>query len=111
MAVKLVVWPSKRIVGYEALHSTRNSDPEKPETWTFQILNLEYVERRHPHQITQPEMLAELTQMAAKIADPFKSAIQWIQKERRYHSHDFYSWEPVPRSHHDGNVTVAGDAW
>jgi hypothetical protein len=52
-------------------------DPEKPETWTFQILNM-WKDNEDPRQITQPEMLAELKQTTVKIADPFKSAIQWI---------------------------------
>lgn len=86
-----------------------NPDPEKPEAWTFQILNT-WKDDRDPHQITQPEMLAELKHMTAKIADPFKSAIQWIPEGTPVPLTRLYSWEPVPWDNRGGRITLAGDA-
>jgi 2-polyprenyl-6-methoxyphenol hydroxylase-like FAD-dependent oxidoreductase len=55
-------------------------------------------------------MLAELKQMTAKIADPFKSGIQWIPEDTPVPLMRLYSWEPVPWDNHAGRITLAGDA-
>jgi 2-polyprenyl-6-methoxyphenol hydroxylase-like FAD-dependent oxidoreductase len=78
-----------------------NRDPQKPETWK---------DDRDPQQITQPEMLTELKQMTAKIADPFKSGIQWIPDGTPVPLTRLYSWEPVPWDNHAGKIALAGDA-
>ena|SRR2546421_1496044 len=60
----------------------KNPDPQRQESWTFQILNT-WKDDRDPRQITQPQMPAELKQMAAKIADPFKSPISMDPRKAR----------------------------
>lgn len=55
-------------------------------------------------------MLAELKQMTAEIAGPFKSGIQWIPEGTPVSLARLYSWELVPRDNHGEKITLAGDA-
>lgn len=83
-------------------------DPEKPETWRFQIA-ITWKGERDPN-MTDADRLKLIKSKAELLADPFKSAILWMPEGTPVTFDDLSYWVTIPWDNHQGRVTLAGDA-
>ncbi|KAI9879536.1 MAG: hypothetical protein M1830_006115 [Pleopsidium flavum] len=83
-------------------------DPDKPETWRFQVV-VSWFGDRDPT-LTDSDRLQLLKSKAATLADPFKSANLWIPEGTPVTFDDVSYWVTIPWDNHNGRVTLAGDA-
>ncbi|KAJ7578279.1 hypothetical protein C8J56DRAFT_969600 [Mycena floridula] len=83
-------------------------DPNRPETWRFQVV---------PCWLGKPDesqddaaRLAEIKTKAQNLAEPFRSAVQWIPDDTPVAYNKLLYWATVPWDSHDGRISLAGDA-
>ncbi|MCJ1311570.1 hypothetical protein MMC25_005243 [Agyrium rufum] len=83
-------------------------DPEKPEDWKFQVVT-SWRGEKDPN-MTNSERLAEVKKKASVLAEPFRSAVEWMPEDTPVTYDPIAFWEPLPWNNHGGRVTLAGDA-
>ncbi|TAQ84888.1 hypothetical protein B7494_g6786 [Chlorociboria aeruginascens] len=99
--------------GFFYLMSMQNvPDASDPSTWYFQLLtswheNLRAISEEENTSEGRLKILKELT---ADMAEPRKSAMAWVPDGTHIPRDRMAVWSPVPWDHHDGRVTLAGDA-
>ncbi|KAF2668608.1 putative monooxygenase [Microthyrium microscopicum] len=82
-------------------------DPEKPEKWEFQLMPT----FAGPYQaMSAAEQLSMLKDVAQDLAEPWKSAIEWIPEGSNVHYSNLMYWQPVPWDNNQGRTTLAGDS-
>lgn len=87
-------------------------DPEDPSTWKFQLLTSwpDCLYKLGEEENTSEGRLKALKELTADFSEPRKSAVEWV-KEGTHISRDRLAiWSPIPWDHHNGRVTLAGDA-
>ncbi|KAF5560475.1 FAD NAD(P)-binding domain-containing protein [Fusarium phyllophilum] len=84
-------------------------DPDRPETWLYQISLSLWNEGRHPE--TYEERIQLFKNLAANYCEPFKSVGEWVGEDMMIPLHDFSTWKQIqPWNNFNGRVTIAGDA-
>ena len=90
-------------------------DPDEPEDWTF----FHYISFPETADLlntkSKVELVAHQKQLAAKFADPFKSAFEWMPDDSEAVWYGKLNhWDPSDPDHewdnHGGRVTLAGDS-
>ncbi|MCJ1342654.1 hypothetical protein MMC31_000841 [Peltigera leucophlebia] len=84
-------------------------DPEKPETWTFQLL-CTWAKDDGSGLETQASRLNEVKARNSTFADPFGCANAWIPEGTPVSFSRLTYWEPIPWDNHGGRISLAGDA-
>lgn len=84
-------------------------DPEKPETWTFQLICSWALDDASDLE-TQVNRLNEVRVRNSMFADPFGCANAWIPEGTPVSFSRITYWEPVAWDNHDGKISLAGDA-
>lgn len=84
-------------------------DPEKPETWTFQLICSWALDDASDLE-TQVNRLNEVRVRNSMFADPFGCANAWIPEGTPVSFSRITYWEPVPWDNHGGKISLAGDA-
>lgn len=84
-------------------------DPEKPETWTFQLL-CTWAEDDASSLENQQSRLNEVKARHSVFADPFGCANAWIPEGTPVSFSKVTYWEPIPWDNHGGKISLAGDA-
>lgn len=87
-------------------------DPEDPSTWYYQLLT-SWKECLHPltkETNTSEGRLKILKDLTSDMAEPRKSAIEWVPEGHHVSRDRLAIWSPVPWDHHEGRVTLAGDS-
>lgn len=79
-------------------------DPDKPETWTFNLLT------SWPRADDSPVTLEDIKARTADFADPFRCASAWIPDGTPIGGNRVTYWEPVPWDNRRGRISLAGDA-
>lgn len=82
-------------------------DPEKPETWCFNVLR--FFERDTEHMAGEM-VIDQMKNMSHDICEPFWSAIQWIPEGSRFFATQLDYWVTAPWDNRGSRVTLAGDA-
>lgn len=87
-------------------------DPEDPSTWLFQLLTSwpDKLRKLSEEENTSEGRLKVLKELTADFAEPRKSAIEWVNEGTHISRDRLAIWCPVPWDHHEGRVTLAGDA-
>lgn len=87
-------------------------DPEDPSTWVFQLLTSwpDRLRTLKEEENTSEGRLKILRELTADFSEPRKSAIRWVKEGTHIPRDRFAIWSPVPWNHHEGRVTLAGDA-
>jgi len=85
-------------------------DPEKPETWIFQ-LQTTWRKSAEPDLADEDvSSLEEHWKRAEGMGEPFKSANLWIPKGTKISVNNMAYWEPIKWDSRGGRVILAGDA-
>lgn len=84
-------------------------DPEKPETWTFQLL-CTWAKDDSSGLETQVSRLNEVKARNSRFADPFGCANAWIPEGTPVSFSRLTYWEPIPWDNHGGRITLVGGA-
>ncbi|TKA68709.1 hypothetical protein B0A49_03242 [Cryomyces minteri] len=85
-------------------------DPDKPETWRFQVLNSWRGNRDEKESMSSAEKLAEVKSRAEKLPEPFRSATLWIPDSTPVTYDKISYWVGTPFDTRGGRITLAGDA-
>ena len=87
-------------------------DPEKPETWTFQLMTSwpRTEGDEDPRTRSNASLLADVKAKTSRFADPIRSANQWIPDGTKVNMNRVTYWQPIPWDNCGGTVTLAGDA-
>lgn len=80
-------------------------DPEKPETWTFQLQTT--WRKKEGEEVRD---LAKLKAKAETFGEPFRSANLWLPEDTVVSENHLSYWIPVPWDNRNGRVSLAGDA-
>ncbi|RFU28732.1 hypothetical protein B7463_g7610, partial [Scytalidium lignicola] len=83
-------------------------DPNRPETWQFQIMPTWLSDAKHPP--SGPAGLAELKSKAASLAEPWKSSLLWIPDDTPISCNSVSYWPTIPWDSQGGRITLAGDS-
>ncbi|KAI9821671.1 MAG: hypothetical protein M1827_002252 [Pycnora praestabilis] len=83
-------------------------DPEKPESWKFQIMCSWMGEP--DVSLDDAGRLALLKSKAERFAEPFRSAMLWIEEGTPIPQSKIATWTTIPFEDHNGRCTIAGDA-
>ncbi|KAJ4148686.1 hypothetical protein NW765_017553 [Fusarium oxysporum] len=84
-------------------------DPDKPETWLFQISLSLWNEGQQPE--TYEERVRMFKKLAANYCEPFKYLAEWVREDAIIPLDNFSTWKQIqPWHNHNGRVTIAGDA-
>ncbi|RDW57336.1 hypothetical protein BP5796_12786 [Coleophoma crateriformis] len=86
--------------------------PEDPSTWSFQMSTSWPVTLRPlaEEENTSEGRLKILKELTADHAEPRKSAMAWVPADYPVSKDRLAIWSPIPWDHHNGRVTMAGDA-
>jgi 2-polyprenyl-6-methoxyphenol hydroxylase-like FAD-dependent oxidoreductase len=96
---------------YIRLNVLDMDDPEKPETWTFQILST-WAPKTVEDYDNETDRLARLKAHFRRDnwAEPYRSAVEWAPDDTEVLRDQLKIWKTVKWDNHDGRVTLAGDA-
>ncbi|KAI9809365.1 MAG: hypothetical protein M1827_006877 [Pycnora praestabilis] len=83
-------------------------DPDKPETWRFQMAT-SWPGERDPN-MTDADRLKLLKERASPLAEPYRSANLFIPDGSKVSHDDITYWVTIPWDNHDGRISLAGDA-
>lgn len=83
-------------------------DEHDPATWCFQVVT-SWLGSLDPN-LDSAARLAQIKEKASVLAEPFRSAIQWMPGDTKITYNSIAYWAPVPWDSHSGRVTLAGDA-
>ncbi|KAJ0132797.1 Uncharacterized protein HZ326_24127 [Fusarium oxysporum f. sp. albedinis] len=84
-------------------------DPDKPETWLFQISLSLWNEGQQPE--TYEERVRMFKKLAANYCEPFKYLAEWVREDAIIPLDNFSTWKQIQSWHnYNGRVTIAGDA-
>jgi hypothetical protein len=83
-------------------------DPDKPETWIFQIMPS--WTGPYDAEQTDEQRISMLKEKALTMAEPFKSAYLWIPDGTPMPQSNLMHWVTIPWDNRKGTVTLAGDA-
>ncbi|KAJ0127422.1 PA-phosphatase related-family protein [Fusarium oxysporum f. sp. albedinis] len=84
-------------------------DPDKPETWVFQLSLSLWNEGQQPE--TFEERVRIFKELAANYCEPFKSVAEWVGEDVKITLSDFSTWKKIqPWKNYNGRVTITGDA-
>lgn len=83
-------------------------DPERPETWAFQVMP-SWLGTRDDN-LTDAERLRFLKKEAQAMAEPWRSAIMWIPDDHKLGAANIGTWTTIPFTAFVGKATLAGDA-
>ncbi|KAI9720895.1 MAG: hypothetical protein M1812_002734 [Candelaria pacifica] len=83
-------------------------DPDKPETWRFQVV-ISWIGDRDTS-LDNAGRLAELKERVRDWPEPFRSATMWIPDDTPITYDRLSYWIPIPWDHKQGRGTLAGDA-
>jgi 2-polyprenyl-6-methoxyphenol hydroxylase-like FAD-dependent oxidoreductase len=83
-------------------------DPDKPETWVFQIMPS--WTGPYDAEQTDEQRIAMLKETALTMAEPFKSAYLWIPEGTPMPQSNMMHWVTIPWDNRKGTVTLTGDA-
>lgn len=84
-------------------------DPEKPETWEFQLLSTWPYSQGG--RLDSPEKRFEMFKSLAKDwCDPHRSAVEWLPCSVKLHDDHLRDWITTSWYDHDGRLTMGGDA-
>lgn len=83
-------------------------DPDKPETWRFQVVTSWLGER--DSSMDNEARLRQVKEKASRLCEPFKSANLWMPDDTLVTYDPLGYWSPVARDSKGGRVTLAGDA-
>lgn len=83
-------------------------DPDKPETWRFQIVT-SWLGIRDTS-LDDAGRLAQVKEKAKVLPEPFRSANIWMPDDTRITYDQLAYWIPVPWDNRDGRATLAGDS-
>jgi len=79
-----------------------------PATWCFQVVT-SWLGNLDPS-LDSAARLAQIKEKASVLAEPFRSAVQWMSDDTKITYNSIAYWVPVPWDSHSGRVTLAGDA-
>jgi len=83
-------------------------DPDKPETWQFQIMPTWLADGKTHEGGAQG--LAELKELATHLAEPWKSSLLWIPDGTEVACNSISYWPTIPWDSVQGTLTLAGDS-
>lgn len=83
-------------------------DPDKPETWTFQVVN-SWIGQRDPA-MDNAARLAQIKAYASDFAEPFRSATLAMPADTIVTYDTMAYWVCIPWDNKGGRATLAGDA-
>jgi 2-polyprenyl-6-methoxyphenol hydroxylase-like FAD-dependent oxidoreductase len=83
-------------------------DPEKPETWSFQLMPSWLGER--DTSLSNADRLEILRAKSSSFGEPFKSLFDWIPEDADIGDATIATWTPIPWDNKHGTLTIAGDA-
>jgi 2-polyprenyl-6-methoxyphenol hydroxylase-like FAD-dependent oxidoreductase len=83
-------------------------DSDKPETWQFQIMPTWLADGKI-HE-GGAKGLAELKELAAHLAEPWRSSLLWIPDDTDVACNTVSFWPTIPWDSRHGSVTLAGDS-
>ncbi|KAI9753800.1 MAG: hypothetical protein M1835_000954 [Candelina submexicana] len=84
------------------------SDPDKPETWVFQVV-VSWIGERNTS-LDNAGRIAELKEKLHDWAEPFRSATLWMPEDTPITYDRISYWVPIPWDDKEGRGTLAGDA-
>ena len=91
------------------LHSVQDvPDPQKPETWRFQIVTSWLGQR--DTSLDNAGRLAQVKAKAEVLPEPFRSANLWMPEDTHITYDSIGYWVSVPWDNRQGRTTLAGDA-
>lgn len=112
-------WISSKLdsVGQPGIFATDNRnpvqdvpDPNKPETWLFQIINF-WNDHTPEEENTNEWRLRFVKERAAKWMEPFRSAGLWLKDDTIIPKDTLRYWaNPVKWDNYGGRITLCGDA-
>jgi len=86
-------------------------DPDKPETWLFQLLLYWTGDLIPEEENTNERRLRFVKEQAAKWVEPFRSAGLWVKDDTVIPKDTLRYWaNPVQWDNHDGRITLCGDS-
>ncbi|PMD29619.1 FAD/NAD(P)-binding domain-containing protein [Hyaloscypha variabilis F] len=83
-------------------------DPDKPETWTFQV-GSSWLGQRDAN-LSNEERLKNVKIAASELSEPFRSANLWMPEDTIVNTDPIAYWVPIPFETHQGRITLCGDA-
>lgn len=84
-------------------------DPDRPETWIFQIILSVLGTDQYPKENTDRVKLFK--QLAANYCEPVRSIAEWVNNDTWMSPDKFIHWQsPTRWPNHGGRMTLAGDA-
>jgi hypothetical protein len=83
-------------------------DPDKPETWAFQV-GSSWLGQRDAS-LSNEERMARVKSAASQLSEPFRSANLWMPDDTIINIDPLAYWVPVPFENHQGRITLCGDA-
>jgi 2-polyprenyl-6-methoxyphenol hydroxylase-like FAD-dependent oxidoreductase len=83
-------------------------DADKPETWQYQIMPTWLADGKTHFGGAQG--LAELKELAAHLAEPWKSSLLWIPDDTDVTCNSVSFWPTIPWDSQHGTITLAGDS-
>ncbi len=79
-----------------------------PANWCFQIVTSRI--GKLDSNLDDRARLAQVKELASVLAEPFRSAVQWIPDDTKITYNSIAYWVTVPWDDHGGRATLAGDA-
>ncbi|KAE9364775.1 FAD/NAD(P)-binding domain-containing protein [Stipitochalara longipes BDJ] len=83
-------------------------DPDKPETWTFQV-GSSWLGQRNAS-LSNEERMKNVKAAASQLSEPFRSANLWMPEDTIVNTDPISYWIPIPFETHQGRITLCGDA-
>jgi 2-polyprenyl-6-methoxyphenol hydroxylase-like FAD-dependent oxidoreductase len=85
-------------------------DPNKPETWAFQVGSSWLGQRDASASLSNKERIARVKRAASQLSEPFRSANLWMPDDTIINIDPIAYWVPIPFENHQGRITLCGDA-
>jgi hypothetical protein len=79
-----------------------------PANWRFQIVTSWL--GKLDDSLDDRARLAQVKEKASVLAEPFRSAVQWMPNDTKITYNNIAYWVPIPWDNHEGRATLAGDA-
>jgi len=83
-------------------------DPDKPETWAFQV-GSSWLGQRDAS-LSNEERLANVKSAASHLSEPFRSAHLWMPDDTIVNTDPIAYWVPTQFEIREGRITLCGDA-
>jgi 2-polyprenyl-6-methoxyphenol hydroxylase-like FAD-dependent oxidoreductase len=83
-------------------------DPNRPETWAFQV-GSSWLGQRDTS-LSNEERMARVKRAASQLSEPFRSANLWMPDDTIINIDPIAYWVPIPFENHQGRITLCGDA-